>query len=95
MNGISRHSGVAALTSSTVKVLSEVTKDALELTPGQRRTLARILLESSDEGEDFSPDIEAAWEQEIVRRMEAVKTGSAAHSSAEEVFARLDDRFAP
>jgi hypothetical protein len=33
-----------------MKVLSEVANDALELAPGERRTLARILLELSSEG---------------------------------------------
>ena len=67
----------------------------LELAPAQRRTLARILLELSEEDQDFSPEAEAVWENEIVRRMETVKAGTARHSPCAGVFARLDQRFAP
>jgi hypothetical protein len=76
-----------------MKALSEVAKDAMELIPGERRRLARILLELSEEDTDYSPDVEAAWEGEICRRMDAVKLGTAAARSYEEVFADLDRRF--
>ncbi len=77
-----------------MKALSEVAKDALELRPEQRLTLARILLELSGADEDFSPEVESAWEDEICRRLQAVKTGQAQARSYEEVFADLDRRFA-
>ena len=64
----------------------------MELPADERRRLARILLDLSDEDQDFSPEIEAVWEQEIVRRMEEVKTGAAKHSGFDDVFARLDKR---
>jgi hypothetical protein len=76
-----------------MKALSEVAKNAMELRPEQRRTLARILLELSEEDNDFSPDVESAWEEEILRRMDALKAGSATGRSYEEVFADLDQRF--
>ena len=76
-----------------MKAISEVAKDALELPPVQRLTLARILLDLSDASEDFSPDIEAAWETEICLRMEEVKAGRARSDSFDNVFARLDQRF--
>jgi hypothetical protein len=75
------------------KVLSEITRDALELSPAQRRTLARILLEVSEDSLDFSPELEAVWDEEIVRRLQAVEAGTAKSRSAEEVFAELDRRF--
>ena len=78
-----------------MKALSEIAKDALELAPAQRRTLARILLDLSDEDQDFSPTIEAAWEDEICRRMKAVEEGTAQSKSFDDVFADLDRRFAP
>jgi hypothetical protein len=49
-------------------------------------TLARILLDSSEDTHDFSPDAEAAWEEEICRRMEAVKSGTARSRTFDEVF---------
>ena len=76
-----------------MKALSELAKDALELPVAQRRILARILLELSEEDQDFSPEIDAAWEQEITQRIEALKAGRAQSRSFEEVFASLDQRF--
>jgi len=75
-----------------MKMLSEIAKDALELPPGQRLTLARILLDLSEPDQDFSSEVETAWEQEIERRMEVVKSGNAQSKSFEEVFAALDSR---
>ena len=76
-----------------MKMLSEIARDALELPPDQRLTLARILLDVSEPDQDFSSDAEVAWEQEIDRRMDAVKSGTAQSKSFEEVFAALDRRF--
>lgn len=76
-----------------MKALSDVAKDAMELRPKQRRTLARILLELSEEDNDFSPEVESAWEEEIFRRIDALKAGTATARSYEEVFADLDRRF--
>lgn len=76
-----------------MKMLADITRDALELAPAQRLMLARILLDLSESDSQFSPDAEGAWEQEIVHRMEAVKAGTAQSSSFEKVFAELDRRF--
>lgn len=76
-----------------MKALSEVAKDAMELSPKQRFALARILLELSDEENDFSPGVESAWEEEIGRRMASVQAGTARSRNFEEVFADLDRRF--
>lgn len=76
-----------------MKAISEFAKEAMELPPVQRLTLARMLIELSDEDPDYSPDVEAAWDLEINRRMEAVKAGTAQSRSFDEVFADLDRRF--
>jgi hypothetical protein len=76
-----------------MKLLSEVAKDAMELPPAQQLTLARILLDLSQGVRDFSPDAEAAWEDELAARIEAVKTDAAHSRSYEEVFADLDRRY--
>ena len=75
-----------------MKLLSEIAKDALELPPGQRLTLARILLDLSEPNQDFSPEAEAGWEEEISRRIDAVKAGHAQSKSFDQVFADLDRR---
>jgi hypothetical protein len=75
------------------KVLAEVTRDALDLPAAERRKLARILLDVSDDDLDFSPEIDAAWEEEIARRLSAVEAGTAKSRPATEVFTDLDRRF--
>ena len=64
-----------------------VTHDALILSPDQRLTLARQLLESVDL--EPEPGAEAAWEAEIVRRIARFKSGESNPISAGAVFARL------
>jgi hypothetical protein len=76
-----------------MRMLSEIAKEALELSSGQRRILARILLDLSDEDQDFSPDVEASWEDEICRRMNAVQSGHAKTRSYQDVMTELDARF--
>jgi putative addiction module component (TIGR02574 family) len=76
-----------------MKAISELAKEALELPPPQRLTLARVLLDLTDDAGDSSPDADAAWEAEIQRRMDEVKAGRARFSSFEGVFERLDRRF--
>jgi hypothetical protein len=76
-----------------MKAISEFAKEAMELPLVQRLTLARMLIELSDEDRDYSPDVEAAWDLEINRRMEAVKAGTAQSRSFDQVFADLDRRF--
>ena len=60
-----------------MKAIAELAKDALELPPVQRLTLARICWIWPMKVRDFSPEVEAAWETEICRRMEEVKAGRA------------------
>jgi putative addiction module component (TIGR02574 family) len=67
--------------------LDAVTHDALILPPDQRLTLARQLLESVDL--EPEPGAEAAWEEEIVRRIARFKSGESKPIPAGEVFARL------
>jgi hypothetical protein len=69
-----------------MKTLADIAKDALELSSVQRLTLARILLDLSEDRREFSPDAEAAWEEEICRRIEAVKAGTARSRTFDEVF---------
>lgn len=76
-----------------MKAIAEFAKEAMELPPVQRLTLARLLIESSEGNRDFSPEAEAAWDAEIGRRVEAVKAGAAQSRTASEVFADLDRRF--
>ncbi|MBM3884166.1 MAG: addiction module protein [Verrucomicrobia bacterium] len=76
-----------------MKAISELAKDALELPSNQRITLARILLDLSEPDQEFSPEADSAWEEEICRRLKLVEAGTARTRSLEAVFADLDRRF--
>jgi hypothetical protein len=76
------------------KALSEIARDALNLPVAERRALARMLLDVSENDRDFSPEVDAAWEKEIMRRLAAVNAGTAASRPASDVFADLNRRFA-
>jgi hypothetical protein len=76
-----------------MKLMSEITKDCLELPSAQRLKLARILMEVSESDQDFSPDAEAVWEDEIQARAEAVKSGCARSRPIGDVLAHLDHLY--
>jgi hypothetical protein len=78
---------------AAMKLISEITMDCLELPPAQRLKLARILMDVSETDQDFSPDPQAAWEDEIRARVEAVKDGSAGSRPIAEVFEHLDQLY--
>ncbi len=54
---------------------SEILKKALALPENERADLASSLIESLDP--TVEPDVEAAWQEEIARRMEELRAGRA------------------
>jgi hypothetical protein len=76
-----------------MKLISEIARDCLELPSAQRLKLARILMDVSEPDQDFSPDAETAWGDEIRARVVAVKNGSAHSRPIAEVFAQLDQLY--
>jgi len=72
--------------------LEEVTEQALKLPRQERLALANRLL--SDEENGGSSAIEAAWEEEILARIEAIDNGSAVGVPYKEVLRAARDRRA-
>ena len=66
-------------------LVDELSQRARALSPEDRARLADELLASLDE--DSSPDTEKAWEQEIGRRVEEIRSGKAKLIPADQVFA--------
>lgn len=54
----------------------------LSLPAGDRARLAKRLIESLDQ----DPEVEAAWEREIARRVSRIESGEATLIPADEVF---------
>jgi putative addiction module component (TIGR02574 family) len=73
--------------------VSELLKKALALPPEARAALADSLLESLDE-EPVDEGVEAAWSEEIKRRIEEIDSGKVQMIPYEEVRRRLAARLA-
>ena len=75
------------------KAIDELAREALRLPKQQRLALASFLLELEDASED--PNVDAAWEEEIRARIEAVDKGTAVGIPYEEVMREAQKRLAP
>ena len=73
-------------------IVAELADRGRSLAPDDRSRLVELLLESLHEPP--LSDIEAAWDAEIVRRVQAHKRGEVETFAAEEVFAEAR-RIAP
>jgi putative addiction module component (TIGR02574 family) len=73
-------------------IVAELADRGRSLAPDDRARLVELLLESLHEPP--LSDIEAAWDAEIVRRVQAYKHGEVETFAAEEVFAEAR-RIAP
>ncbi len=72
------------------KTLAEVTRDAAELPASERLKLARILLDLSEPETGSQEEIDAAWENEIKRRLEELRSGRVKGVSLEEVKKKIE-----
>ena len=81
-----RSGNIAFMASS----LEDVTREAAKLPRQQRLALAGFLLEL-DRGDEA--EAEAAWEQEILARIQAIDEGTATGVSHEEVMRAAEDRL--
>ena len=66
-------------------LLAELSERARELSPQERAQLAEGILESLQEGS--APDVDAAWDAEILKRIGEYDRGETLLSPAAEVFA--------
>ena len=76
------------------KTLTEVTRDAAELSAPERLKLARMLLEMSEEEPEPPADVEDAWDKEIERRLHELRSGGVKAVPLEEVKRKIERRFA-
>jgi putative addiction module component (TIGR02574 family) len=75
------------------KTLTEVAQDAVQLTEAERLKLARILLDLSQGDIDPVEDVHAAWDAEINRRLQELRSGAAKSVSLDEVKKRIESSF--
>jgi putative addiction module component (TIGR02574 family) len=62
-----------------------------QLSMQERAKLAHFLIHSLDEAVDA--DAEAAWDAELARRMEEIRSGNAVGEPADKVFAELRKKY--
>lgn len=67
-------------------LVDELSRKALELPPEERVRLAEKLLATVHE---VDTEVEAAWDQEIQRRLAEIDNGTATLIPAEDVFAEV------
>ena len=69
------------------KIRTELTS----LSDSERAELAHFLIHSLDQGSD--EDAETAWDAELARRAEEIKSGRASGEPAEKVFSELRAKY--
>ncbi len=75
------------MTQTTERLMAE-----LEALPAEDRAeVARRLLQGLN-GE-MDPEVEAAWDAELARRWKEIQSGKAQWHPAEEVFARIREKY--
>jgi len=68
-------------------LVTELSQRARELTPEERARLAEELLASLEGG--LEPQVDAAWDDELRKRIAEVESGTVKLVPADEVFARV------
>ena len=69
--------------------LTQIFRDALELSDNERATLVGLLIESLEATDDVDLDVEAAWAAEAERRWHEIESGAVKTIPWEEVRAKL------
>ena len=74
--------------------LEQVAEEAKSLSLADRSALTRILIESLDAepAEDLA-EVEQAWQAEVEKRVDEIKSGRVKTIPAEEVFAKLRAKY--
>ena len=73
------------------RTLADISQEALKLSQSERLKLARTLLESSEATGDA--DADAAWEEEIERRIQMINAGVAKGRPFADVLRDIDRRL--
>jgi putative addiction module component (TIGR02574 family) len=73
------------------QVAEQLKSQLSRLSPQERGELAQFLIHSLDESADA--EAEAAWDAELARRMEEIKSGQAIGEPAHNVFVELRKKY--
>lgn len=73
------------------EIAEKIKVELLRLSVQDRAELAYFLIHSLDE--DMDEDVEAAWDAEIMRRLEDILSGKAVAEPASKVFSELREKY--
>ena len=73
--------------------MTEVSRDAAELSVSERLKLARMLLEMSEQNSEPLGAVQEAWDREIERRLQELRLGKVKGVPLEEVREKIERRF--
>ena len=76
------------------KTLTEVTRDAAELPAPERLKLARILLDLSESATTPVEEVQAAWDEELERRLRELRSGKVQGVPLAAVKRKIEQGFA-
>jgi putative addiction module component (TIGR02574 family) len=74
-----------------IKKFDDIMDSALKLSAAERKRLAQQLLESLDDNEQ--QEIEAAWAEEIARRVKDFESGKSKPIPAQDVFREIRQKL--
>ena len=74
------------------KTLAEVTRDAADLPAPERLKLARILLDLSEPETESLDDVQNAWDEEIERRLQELRSGKVKGVPLDEIKTKIEVR---
>jgi putative addiction module component (TIGR02574 family) len=73
--------------------VEEMYEKVMKLSKGERQKLIRLLAKS-ESGQESKAEVEHLWNEEAARRYRDYKSGKVKAIPADEVFQRLEARFA-
>ena len=75
------------------KAFEEIAREATQLSREQRLELATLLLQLNEGSTDSDSEVNAAWEEEILARIQAVDENQTKGVSFETVMRAAEDRL--
>jgi putative addiction module component (TIGR02574 family) len=75
------------------KTLDEVSRDAAELEPADQLKLARLLIDLSETQYEDTNEVQAAWDAEIQRRLQDLRSGKVRGIPLDEVKRRMQSHL--
>jgi putative addiction module component (TIGR02574 family) len=75
------------------KTLAEITREAADLTPQDQLKLARIMIDLSEDKVESLAEIDQAWDEEIERRIDEMRSGKVKGVPLKDVKRRIESKL--